>query len=171
MVAALAGILALAGCSPSERSDPIDPEESAVDFEQSRTELLTLLDDAQAVIGGEWEPVEYGARECTTGSNGPGAHMVTDRLGPGVVDGTQRGTAEQLAEVFAAAGYELDLADSTTDDGSLVIIGRYPADGLDENGMGLEFGVGARGTTLSGTSRCVPGDPNQINQERQERDG
>jgi hypothetical protein len=161
-------VAVLCGCTPS---GTIDNEEGALDFDEARTELITLLDEAEAVIGGEWKVTEFGARDCTTSAGEPGAHMMMQRLGPPVEDGLQRDIADQLASVFATAGYEPSLTDTTTDDGALVIRGVYPGDGLDDEGIGLEFGVSPKGSTLWGATRCVAADADRINEERQQRDG
>jgi hypothetical protein len=72
-----------------------------------------------------------------------------------------------MLAVLADAGFEATSSEDTID-GGLVIRGGYPASGTDDAGVGIQFGVSPNGSTLDSMSRCVPGDANEINQQRQE---
>jgi hypothetical protein len=157
--------LPLAACGPSAPAPGNQTEgNGAVELDAAQAELDELLDSAQALLGGDWEALVSGARPCDAGG-GTGAQVSTVRTGPGVAEGQQQPLADALLEVFAAAGFELTTSERSMA-GSLVIEGVYPLNGKDDDGRILQFTVGTGSSSLSGHSRCVPGDPNAINLER-----
>ncbi len=135
-------------------------------FDEARDEVVSVLDAAQAVIGGEWESTEFGARPCAPDGGGTGAQVIFQRLGPPVDEAGLDGVAAEIVGVLADAGFDATSSESATPDGLRVIRGSYPADGVDADGFRIAFGVSPNGSTLDGTSRCVPGDADLINEQR-----
>ena len=158
-----AALVLLTACAPAETET--QEGNGAVKLDAAQAELTALLDDGQAVIGGDWEALVSGARSCEL-ANGTGAQVSSVRTGPGVEEGTQQQVADELVALFAEAGFELATRDRSTDSGSLVIEGTYPLNGKDAEGRIVQFTVGAGASSLSGYSRCVPGDADAINLER-----
>ncbi len=154
--------LVLAGCTvaPTE-----EPDGGLAAYEESVGEMVDLLDQLQALVPGEWTNTEFGARPCALPGGGSGAQGGIQRLGPAVEAGTERATAEQMITILADAGYEATMGERPIENG-VVILGGYPASGSDENGIGINFGVSPNGSTLDSMTRCVPGDSNEINQQR-----
>jgi hypothetical protein len=158
-------VVVLAGCAPS--ASTAEPEDTMTDYQDARSELIELLDQLQAVVPGEWTETEFGARSCALPDGGAGAQSSIQRLGPAVAAGTERDAADAMIAVLAAAGYESSSSEDPVD-GGLVIRGGYPASGTDTNGFGIRFGVSPNGSTLDSMSACVPGDANEINEQRQD---
>ena len=140
-----------------------------MDFYQARSSYLEVLDAAQAELPGPWEASEPGARPCTAGGL-EGANMFTQRIGPGVEDGGQRDALDRVAAVLAEHGYPLTVVETEGPSG-VIVEGRYPDDGTDEQGLSISVIVSPGGSTISGTSACGTGDPRQINQDRQDEGG
>lgn len=132
-----------------------------MDYEQAVTELAGLFDRVQATVpgDGEWQQTQFGARPCEGG-----AQSMLQRLGPGSDD--PEAAAAAIVAVLDDAGYPARAAVTGTD--PLVIEGSYPAEGTDGDGLGIQFGVSANATTLMGLTRCVPGDPAEINEQHRQ---
>jgi hypothetical protein len=155
--------LTFTGCSPPGYGSG----SGGAELDVAQAQLIDLLDGAQAVIGGEWEPLLTGARPCSA-DGAQGAQVAQLRNGPPLDEGTEQQVAEDLLAVFAEAGFDLTTREVTSQNGSRVIEGQYPASGDDERGRLFQFAISANGSSMLGYSTCVPGDPDVINQERRE---
>lgn len=156
-------VVLLTACSPSVPGS--QDGNGGADLDIAQAELLALLDEAQTIIGGDWESTLSGARPCGLDS-GAGAQVSQIRGGPGVAEGTEREVASAILAVFADAGYELVTRERTSQNDKLVVEGHYPLNGKDAAGVLFQFGLSANGSSISGYSRCVPGDADAINLER-----
>lgn len=158
-------VVTLAGCTtPSPNPEP---EDTMVDYQDARTELVELLDRLQAVVPGEWAETEFGARSCSLPDGAQGARSGFQRLGPGAAAGTEREVADAMIAVLAEAGFEATSSEDPID-GGLVIRGTYPPSGGDDGELAIQFGVSPNGSTLDSMSRCAPGDADEINEQRQD---
>lgn len=141
-----------------------------MDFYETRSAFLAVLDDVQAEIPGEWTSTEPGSRPCTTPGGAEGAHLYTNRDGPGIPDGQQHATLDRIAAVLEEHGYPLTITEMAGPSGAIVE-GTYPASRTDESGVSISVLLSPNASTISGTSACGTGDSREINRDRQENGG
>lgn len=157
--AAIGVALLVAGtaCSPT---DPDPSEEPAMEYADARAELTDLFERIQDRIGGEWQRMDGGAFPC----GDDGAQGLLTRIGPGVPADQQAAIVEFVVDELDRAGFPPSTAELPPVDGAVVTEVSYPArDAEDPDGVQITVGIGPNATDVSGQTRCVPGDPDQLN--------
>jgi hypothetical protein len=156
-------LAALLGCTP--HADPT-PTRTAMDASQAHDEVDSLLNQAQQAVGGTWRSIDGGAEICKA-AGGPGAQFPFGRLGPGVPVDQQSAIIATVTAAWKTAGFTpVELAPHE-ENGHTVRQLDYPASGYGEDGIYLSLSITTLGSSLDAQSRCIPGDADKINEERQ----
>ena len=145
LAAALALVLVLAGCAPQSAPPSGVP---TVTLEESRQQLLDILDAAVSAAGGEWNlKTERAPSTCSLASGEEGEMYSLVGTGPGTAD--PAAVAEAVATAWRDLGYDVHTRDAEFG----VTEVRYERDAT---GLYFSFGANDRVTDLDGTSACVP---------------
>lgn len=163
---ALVLVVGLTACVPHSRPSN---EPTTMNAAQAHDELATLLEDAQSVVGGEWKSIDGGAEICTTAAGKPGVVYPFGRLGPGVPGGDQQAMLDRVVAAWKSSGFTAVPHTQPSVKGVEIREVRYPDSGYGEDGIYLIFSVSVNGSTIDAQSRCVPGNADQINQDRQKQ--
>jgi hypothetical protein len=163
-VGVLLVVVVLAGCE-------MQGENPKMDHQQAWDELDGLFQQAQTIVGGEWENIDGGARKCGLPSGGSGAQYPFGRFGSGVPVEQQQAVIDEVVRVWSEAGFEPTVIVKPEVKGIVVTEVRYPASGYGVDGLAMQFWVATSATTLDGQTRCVPGDADEINREWQQLHG
>lgn len=134
---------------------------------QAHDEIDAVLTHAQDVVGGRWRSIDGGAEICTTASGAQGAVFPFGRIGPGVPQDQQQAVLDGVVAAWKKDGFPAVSQSSPSVQGVEVRGVGYPESGHDKNGIYLVFTVSVNSTTLDAQSRCVPGDADKINEDRQ----
>jgi hypothetical protein len=164
LTALLAAVLV--GCTAVPTPTPT-PKESSMNATEAHDELDHVLLGAQRAIGGSWQSLDGGAEICRTASSEKGAVFPFMRLGPGVPPDQQAAIFATVAEQWKTAGFAPTMLDDSTIAGVAVSELRYPATGNGVDGVYLSLRLSINASDAEGQSRCIPGDADKINEQRQ----
>jgi hypothetical protein len=167
-LAVLALLAVLTACSPhpAPTTTPT-PEDTAMTPFEAHDELDALLVAGEKVVGGTWRSTDGGAEFCTTSDGTKGAVFPFGRLGQGVPAAQQESVLSGVAATWTSAGFPATRSSLGSEGGSAVTQLRYPASGYGTDGIYLTFTVNENGSSFDAQSRCVPGDADKVNEQRQ----
>ena len=153
MAVVLLPLILLTGCASSP--DGTDPTMTP---EQAQQQLMELFTATSTLVDGDWDIQKRGPRDCTTQSGQVGVTFPMVGFGPASAD--PESAADQVAALWADRGYP---AHRSVIDGDVIQL-LYPDDA---DGFGLQFWTNRSGSTLDGSTPCVPGDAAALNRARQ----
>jgi hypothetical protein len=166
LAAALLLTAVLAGCTPSPSPTPTH-EGTTMNATQAHDEIDAVLATAQQAVGGSWQALDTGAEICSTASGKKGAVFPFMRIGPGVPADQRAAIIASVTKKWTAAGFAPTLLAGDTYDGVADSELRYPASGYGTDGVYLSLQLSIKASGAEGQSRCIPGDADKINEERQ----
>ena len=134
---------------------------------QAHDEIDAVLSGAEKTIGGSWQRLDGGAQICTTASGKKGAVFPFMRIGPGVPAAQRAAILASVTKQWTAAGFPPTALESDTYEGVADSELRYPASGYGADGVYLSLQLSVNASGAEGQSRCVLGDADKINEERQ----
>lgn len=153
--------LVLAACTPT---NPNNGGHMDITPTEAREELYSLLDMVKQFHESEWETAPSGALPCTTGDGKDGVRFLQLMSGDGLEGEAQVALLDAMATAWTDAGFEPVRSVRPEVNGIVVTDQNYPAGGPGVDGLVLQLAVGPNSVTLSGQSRCVPGDPAEVNE-------
>ena len=139
-----------------------------MDATQAHDEIDAVLSGAERVIGGSWQRLDSGAQFCTMAGGNKGAVFPFMRIGPGVPSAQRAAILASVTQQWTAAGFAPTALDGDTYDGVADSELRYPASGYGTDGVYLSLQLSVNASSAEGQSRCIPGDADTINEERQQ---
>jgi hypothetical protein len=139
-----------------------------MDHTEAMAELDGLLKIAQDALGGEWEIGDSGARPCQLPSGETGVTYALARYGPPLPLDQQPAAVDTTVAGWSARDFT-PVVGSESLEGVEINTVAYPASGTDADGVFMNLRVGEKGSSVSGQTRCVPGDYAQINRDQSAR--
>lgn len=126
---------------------------------------MGLAQQAQDILGGDWEHQDTGAEQCQLASGEVGARVSLLRLNDaGIPVDQQQAAIDRIAGHWRAVGLDPVRSSRPGIKDVTTLLLTYPASGVTEDGFYIEVGTSTVGSTIDVRSSCGAGDADKLNE-------